>query len=135
MTTLQDRLRIIIDTRYNGSQKQFADALNMNPASISKWFSGNVPRDPTLRAIAQAANVSYTWLTTGEGEMDAPAPSGLADALASLSDIALDDPGTIGVVLEALARLGPDYIRAAYDLACRFRDEVQSIQAQKKDES
>ena len=135
MSTFQERLNEVVDARFSGSQRSLADAINTDPSTVSKWFSGSrAPRDPTVRAICQVANVSYAWLTTGEGEMDAPAPSGLADALATLSDMALDDPDNIGIVLQALARLGPDYIRAAYDLAQRFHAECAAIKAEKKDE-
>lgn len=52
------------------TQSQFADALNITAATVSRIESGKAPlTDRMLHSISMEWNVSENWLRTGEGEM------------------------------------------------------------------
>ena len=52
------------------SQKKLADIIGISDAALSKIESGkNNPSKTTLKAIADALDVSLDWLKTGDGSM------------------------------------------------------------------
>lgn len=52
------------------TQSQFADALNITAATVSRIESGKAPlTDRMLHSISMEWNVSEDWLRTGNGEM------------------------------------------------------------------
>ncbi len=59
------------------TQAELASSLGVNPATISRWISGdNMPRRPQMIACALALGVPFTWLETGQAPAE-PEP-GLA---------------------------------------------------------
>lgn len=63
--TFLERLTIAVG-RTGMGKTELARWLEMNPASISRWFMGDTrPQAATLRLIALQANVPYEWLKPG----------------------------------------------------------------------
>ena len=58
------------------SQKEFAERLNVNQATVSCWEKGTrQPTRATLAIISQEFGVNVDWLMNGTGELKAtPAP-------------------------------------------------------------
>lgn len=55
------------------TQQAFADSLNVSKSTIeSIEYGRREPSDRTLKDICRVYNVSYEWLTTGNGEMYVP---------------------------------------------------------------
>ena len=93
MKSFSDRLGWAV--RSSGKNKTaLAEYLGVPQSSVSRWFTGPVPRAETLGAIAKFLRVPVDWLATGEIEaaewaamveermrfLDAP----IADALAEV---------------------------------------------------
>ena len=52
------------------TQKEFAQAINLAPSTISDYFAGRAnPSDKVLKLISSVFGVSYEWLKEGKGEM------------------------------------------------------------------
>ena len=52
------------------SQTQFGDRLGLTRSTVSRMESGTMaPTKQTLKFICREYNVSYLWLTEGEGDM------------------------------------------------------------------
>ena len=67
---MKDRIRCIMDY-VQLSQQDFANKLNISPASLSSIFTGRTnPTNNHVMAIHRAfPNVNISWLMFGEGEM------------------------------------------------------------------
>lgn len=71
MSTINERIRAIIDTKYNGSQRAFADAIGTS-SSVINGIVGKRQSSPSFelaQKISAIASVSPDWLLTGNGEM------------------------------------------------------------------
>ena len=65
------------------SQKKLADIIGISDAALSKIESGkNNPSKTTLKAIADALDVSLDWLKTGDGSMMRENESDTLDTIA-----------------------------------------------------
>lgn len=81
--TIQERFQEVIDVRYNGSQKAFADAIGVAPSVINNVVGrrqGN-PSYEVLSKIYANADVSVDWLLSGAGEMLKNTPTVYAEAV------------------------------------------------------
>lgn len=55
------------------SQSQLGEALEASQKAVSRWEKGEVePKQTLLEMIAKLGNVSFAWLSTGEGEFQGP---------------------------------------------------------------
>ena len=70
MSTIAERIIYVVEAN-GGNKSEFARALNLTPAYISKLGKNRdlVPSDRTIEDICREFNVNETWLRTGEGEM------------------------------------------------------------------
>ena len=71
MSTINERIRIIIERYYNGSQRAFAEAIGTS-SSVINGIVGKRKSSPSfevLQKIYAIANVSADWLLTGDGDM------------------------------------------------------------------
>lgn len=72
MTTINDRLRHIVDEYFEGNKTQFAKAIGIPPTSVCNYIGGqraSKPSSEMLAKIVVETNISPEWLLTGEGEM------------------------------------------------------------------
>ena len=71
---MKDRIRLIMESQQM-SQQEFAQKLELSPASLSSIFTGRTnPTNKHAQAIHKAfPDVSINWLMFGEGEMYSPA--------------------------------------------------------------
>ena len=69
MNTMSERIKELIEV-LNISKTEFADKINRSTGNVSDWLSGRAkPSKNTMKMICQVLNVSYEWLSEGEGEM------------------------------------------------------------------
>lgn len=113
------------------TQKGFGDRIGIGVSAVSLLESGqNNPSEQTILLICQAFNVSYTWLTTGEGEMLQPDESEV-DALAARFGFA----ELCAKALHVFDTLDPDQQDAVLLYARKYaasllRDDPQLVAAQ-----
>lgn len=69
---MNERFSILLDELKSRGVKQYtvAEALGVTETAVSAWRNGrrNIT-EQTIKAICREFNVSYMWLTKGEGEM------------------------------------------------------------------
>jgi len=75
----RDRITQLIQQRFEGNQKDFARAVEMNESALSHYLGGRrTVTDPVLLKIAKFLGISSKWLLKGEGAMvgspDLPEP-------------------------------------------------------------
>lgn len=92
---IYERIRLLRKNHLKMSQEKFGAALGVGRVVIKNIELNLLARpeqkEPLLRLICETFNVSYDWLTKGEGEMYVTTPDALVDRLAgelSLSDTA-----------------------------------------------
>lgn len=70
METISNRIIKLVDY-LGGNKSEFARKINVTPAYISKLGKNpqQIPSERTIADICRTFNVSYQWLTTGQGEM------------------------------------------------------------------
>lgn len=85
-----------------GGNSEFARRCVVSESVVRSWRKGDSdPSRKRLIAIAEAFDVSLTWLATGEGEMYAQQPQG--DLHTSSGSAKLRDPATQSAALETEA--------------------------------
>lgn len=74
MKMFKQRLQMLIDSK-NLTQREVAEALEINEARVSEWLSGKVesPRRTSIKNIAKMFSCDFEWLAHGIGE---PFPAG-----------------------------------------------------------
>ena len=73
-----------IRKRENLTQNQFAERIGFSKIHIHNVEAGKViPSNEFLKRVSTSFSVSYTWLLTGEGEMEQPQSNRLDDQLIS----------------------------------------------------
>ena len=69
--TINERLQLIVDKKFNGNKAAFAKALGIAPTSISNYLSKSRASKPTSDILGQIVNivddVNALWLLTGNG--------------------------------------------------------------------
>lgn len=71
MSTINERIKIIIEQYYNGSQRAFAEAVGTS-SSVVNGIVGKRKSSPSfeiLQKIYTTANISADWLLTGNGDI------------------------------------------------------------------
>lgn len=69
MGGIEDRIRIIVDFKYNKNKSAFARDLNITPAFAAQLYSGlRSPSERTISDICRVCCVDEVWLRTGAGE-------------------------------------------------------------------
>lgn len=69
METINDRIKILIDTRCKGNKSAFARELGITPAYAAQLYaSQREPSERTLNDICRVFGVDPIWLKTGVGE-------------------------------------------------------------------
>lgn len=71
MSTINERIKIIIERYYNGSQRAFAEAIGTS-SSVVNGIVGKRKSSPSfeiLQKIYATVNISADWLLTGDGDI------------------------------------------------------------------
>ena len=65
-----DRLKVLIDTLYDGNTSKFARSLNTTEGRVRSYFKGTKPSIDFVSEILRTHNdISFRWLMWGDGEM------------------------------------------------------------------
>jgi transcriptional regulator with XRE-family HTH domain len=97
---MNTRLKIAREHR-KLSQLKVAELIGISSSAYSKLEKGvNNPADRTVTLFCQQLSISETWLRTGEGSMELPAPQSVVDQMARDYDLS---PGKV-MLLRSVAR-------------------------------
>lgn len=69
METINDRMEMLINERFNGNKAAFAKSINMSPTSISSYLGNKRRSKPSVDMVAKIVltlDVDAKWLLTGE---------------------------------------------------------------------
>lgn len=84
---IYERIKLLRKNHLNMSQEKFGEELGVNRIGITN-IEGNrlvkpEQKEPLYRLICKTFNVSYEWLTTGEGEMFTESKQSFVDRFAA----------------------------------------------------
>lgn len=66
-TTINDRIRLLINEKVGGKNTVFADKLGVSEANIRSYLKGVMPKADILEKIVISYEVNAMWLLTGLG--------------------------------------------------------------------
>lgn len=70
METINDRMEMLVNERFNGNKAAFAKSIDMSPTSMSSYLGNKRRSKPSVDMVAKivlALDVDAKWLLTGEG--------------------------------------------------------------------
>jgi len=73
-TTINNRIKQIIDVKCGGSQREFAKLIEATPQYVAKLVKdgGSVGLDPIITVLNLFEDIDARWLITGQNEMIDP---------------------------------------------------------------
>ena len=69
MSTINTRIKEIIDTFCDGNNTEFANKVSTSEANVRNYIKGRAPKFDLIEQIAKNFEISYEWLLLGKGEM------------------------------------------------------------------
>lgn len=69
METINDRMEMLVNERFNGNKAAFAKSIDMSPTSISSYLGNKRRSKPSVDMVAKIVltlDVDAKWLLTGE---------------------------------------------------------------------
>ena len=72
MTTINDRIKILVDHFSDGNNSKFASEIGVSEANIRNYISKTEPKFSALEKIVKKFEINYEWLLTGQGVMLKP---------------------------------------------------------------
>lgn len=76
METINDRMELIVNQRFEGNKAAFAKAIAVEPTTMSSYLGNKRRSKPSVDMVAKivvALNVDAKWLLIGEGSQDGAA--------------------------------------------------------------
>ena len=69
MSTINFRIKELVDHFSKGNNSEFGNKIGVNEANIRNYIAGTEPKFNVLEKIANNFEINYEWLLTGNGEM------------------------------------------------------------------
>lgn len=76
METINDRMELLVNQRFDGNKAAFAKAIGLPPTGLSNYLGNKRRSKPSVDMVAKivvALNVDAKWLLIGEGSQDGAA--------------------------------------------------------------
>ena len=76
METINDRMELLVNQRFEGNKAAFAKAIAVEPTTMSSYLGNKRRSKPSVDMVAKivvALNVDAKWLLIGEGSQDGAA--------------------------------------------------------------
>ena len=116
--TLNTRIKEIRKT-LGLTQEKFADKIGLSQNFVWMIEKGErLPSDRTIMDICREFNVSYDWLTTGEGDMFEELPEGLIDEVVLEYGLTKEDKAIISAYINMKPeerKILFDYVKSVFD--------------------
>ena len=96
--------------------KEVAMLVGVTESAVSKYEGCKaLPSDAVIQLFCQKLNISESWLRTGEGEMEIPAPSDLVEQLARENNLSPAHVALLRAVSRAFAELDEETFNRIMD--------------------
>lgn len=69
MSSINNRIKLLIDHFTDGNNSLFASKIGVSEANVRNYIKNTEPKFSTLENIVKAFEINYEWLLTGTGEM------------------------------------------------------------------
>lgn len=69
MTTINERIKMLVDYFSDGNNSKFATDIGINEANIRNYIAKTEPKFSALEKIVKKFEINYEWLLTGKGQM------------------------------------------------------------------
>ena len=98
MKTINDRMEMLVNERFNGNKAAFATAISVEPTTMSSYLGNKRRSKPSVDMVTKivvALNVDARWLLTGE---DSEMPSNVSVGENSDGNVAIGSHNSVGNV-------------------------------------
>ena len=98
MKTINDRMEMLVNERFNGNKAAFAKAISVEPTTMSSYLGNKRRSKPSVDMVTKivvALNVDARWLLTGE---DSEMPSNVSVGENSDGNVAIGSHNSVGNV-------------------------------------
>ncbi|MGV4530471.1 LexA family transcriptional regulator [Ornithobacterium rhinotracheale] len=72
MTSINSRIKHLINTYCNGNNSEFANRVGINEANVRSYLNGTEPKFNVIEKIAKNFDINFEWLIFGKGEVEKP---------------------------------------------------------------
>ena len=69
MSTINERIKSLVDHFSQGNNSDFANKIGINEANVRNYIANTEPKFNVLEKIANNFEINFEWLLTGKGEM------------------------------------------------------------------
>ena len=100
METINDRMEILVNERFNGNKAAFAKSIEMSPTSMSSYLGNKRRSKPSVDMVAKivvALDVDAKWLLTGEETQQQSVNANMHGNVAD-SNVAIGSHNSVGNV-------------------------------------
>lgn len=98
MKTINDRIEMLVNERFNGNKAAFAKSIGLLPTGLSNYLGNKRRSKPSVDMVTKivvALNVDARWLLTGE---DSEMPSNVSVGENSDGNVAIGSHNSVGNV-------------------------------------
>lgn len=100
METINDRMEMLVNERFNGNKAAFAKSIEMSPTSMSSYLGNKRRSKPSVDMVAKivvALDVDAKWLLTGEETQQQSVNANMHGNVAD-SNVAIGSHNSVGNV-------------------------------------
>lgn len=100
METINDRMEMLVNERFNGNKAAFAKSIDMSPTSISSYLGNKRRSKPSVDMVAKIVltlDVDAKWLLTGEETQQQNMNTNMRDNVTD-SNVAIGSHNSVGNV-------------------------------------
>ncbi len=132
MNDLGSRIRSVrLSIRPKLSEERFAGMLGTTRSAVHEYERGRVtPNDTFLQLVSKKFDVSYEWLTTGEGEMRGESDRQILEAVCDRYNLDANQRRLMEVFLFMDPEKRQDVSEAFFTFVAQFHNDVTVEQLQ-----
>ena len=101
METINDRMEMLVNERFNGNKAAFAKSIDMSPTSMSSYLGNKRRSKPSVDMVAKIVltlDVDAKWLLTGEETPQQPNVETNMHGNVTDSNVAIGSHNSVGNV-------------------------------------
>ena len=124
METINDRMEMLVNERFNGNKAAFAKAIAVEPTTMSSYLGNKRRSKPSVDMVTKivvSLNVDARWLLTGE---ESEKPSNVSVGGNSAGNVAIVSHNSVGNVTTNAS--------GEHDLLCEQIKQLKSQLADKE---
>ena len=101
METINDRMEMLVNQKFDGNKAAFAKAIDMSPTMMSSYLGNKRRSKPSVDMVAKIVtklNVDARWLLTGEETPQQPSVEANMHGNVTDSNVAIGSHNSVGNV-------------------------------------